>query len=159
MNLHEYITFPLLETALISIPLSGAGSWSPCLPRWRYQGSSFSSVSLLLLPRFSLSLGPGSALGGKGKSNRRGEKNRRFASLAGIFPISPRFSVFAFYELPLCEAWSQATLPFVLFFSFFFFFSLSRWPPRSYTVESRSITKCQGTEKIVRYSGIAKTPL
>ena len=123
MNLHEYITFPLLETALISIPLSGAGSWSPCLPRWRYQGSSFSSVSLLLLPRFSLSLGPGSALGGKGKSNRRGRKKPQVRFACRYFSYFAPFFCFCLLRIaPLRSLVPGYSSLSPLFFFFFFFF-------------------------------------
>ena len=156
MNLREYITFPLLETALISLsPVRGYDLLASHAGVIRgvvfLPFPSSSPVSLLAWNQASL-------WGVKEKVISVGEKKTAgFASLAGIFPIWPRFSVFAFYELPLCEAWSQATLPLVLFFFFFFFrFQDDR---RDHIQWNPAITKCQGTEKIVRYSGIAKTPL
>ena len=77
-----------------------------------------------------------------------GEKNRRVRFACRYFSyLAPFFCFF-------CEAWCQATLPLVFFFSFRF-----QDGRRDHIQWNPAITKCQGTEKIVGYSGIAKTPL
>ena len=75
---------------------------------WVRYSSTMQRVSWI-----KISLGPGSAVGGKRKKNRHGQKwapfphpqvTTRLASLANIFPIWPGFLPFS----PNYGAWSQA---------------------------------------------------
>ena len=155
MNLREYITFPLLETALISLsPVRGHDLLAS-------HTGVIRGVVFLPFPSSSpvspLAWNQAPLWGVKEKVISVGEKNRRVRFACRYFSYLAPFFCFCLLRIAPLRSLVPGYSSLSPFFCFFFFrFQDDR---RDHIQWNPAITKCQGTEKIVRYSGIAKTPL